>query len=164
MAVLESTDAGSVRSAGGEGTGQADAVAESGGQSSGAEGWTVVEVIDGDTIGVERSDGVRERVRLIGIDTPERGECGYQRASAAMAAYVDGATVELVAGARDDRDAYDRLLRYVDVDGVDVELELIEAGLAVARYDSRDGYGRHDREDAYVAADARYEHVCLTGR
>ena len=27
-------------------------------------------------------------------------------------------------------------------------------GRAIARYDSRDGYGRHPREDTYVAADA----------
>ncbi len=30
---------------------------------------------------------------------------------------------------------------------------MIEMGLARSRYDSRDGYGRHDREDAYIAAD-----------
>jgi hypothetical protein len=30
---------------------------------------------------------------------------------------------------------------------------MIEQGLAIARYDSRDGYGRHTREDTYVAAD-----------
>ena len=31
---------------------------------------------------------------------------------------------------------------------------------AVARYDSRDGYGRHPREDAYVAADAASLPIC----
>jgi hypothetical protein len=30
---------------------------------------------------------------------------------------------------------------------------MINMGLAHARYDSRDGHGRHDREDSYVAAD-----------
>ena len=31
---------------------------------------------------------------------------------------------------------------------------MINQGWAIARYDSRDGYGRHAREASYVAADA----------
>ena len=34
----------------------------------------VAQVVDGDTIVVDGPDG-QERVRLLGIDTPERGEC-----------------------------------------------------------------------------------------
>jgi hypothetical protein len=56
-------------------------------------------------------------------------------------------------GDGEDTDRYGRLLRYVDVDGLDTGQRLIETGLARARYDSRDGYGAHDREAAYVAAD-----------
>lgn len=119
--------------------------------------WTVVDVVDGDTIDVRNADGVRERVRIIGIDTPERGACGFAEASQALSSRVLGRTVELEAGARDDRDRYGRILRYVDVGTVDAGLSLIEQGYAVARYDSRDGYGRHPREDTYVAADAASE-------
>jgi endonuclease YncB( thermonuclease family) len=122
--------------------------------------WTVFHIVDGDTLDVRSSSGVEERIRVIGIDTPERGECGFDAAAQALSALVGGKTVELVPGARDDRDRYDRLLRYVDVDGVDAGLELIKQGLAIARYDSRDGYGRHPREAAYVAADAGKEHTC----
>jgi endonuclease YncB( thermonuclease family) len=121
---------------------------------SGEEGWTVEWVIDGDTVDVRGPDGTEERVRVIGIDAPEREQCGYAEATAALAELVDGREVALVAGARDDRDRYDRLLRYLDVDGIDAGLYLIEQGLAIARYDSRDGHGRHDREDDYIAADA----------
>src|SRR5207244_618105 len=39
------------------------------------------------------------------------------------------------------------------VDGVDAGLRQIKGGLAVARYDARDGYGAHTRETAYVRAD-----------
>jgi endonuclease YncB( thermonuclease family) len=114
-----------------------------------AEG--VVEyVVDGDTLDVT---GVG-RIRVIGIDTPERGECGFENASAALSALVLGERVTLVPGAVDDADRYGRLLRYVDLGAVDAGLSLIEDGWAIARYDSRDGYGRHPREDAYVAADA----------
>jgi hypothetical protein len=98
--------------------------------------------------------GVTERVRLIGIDTPEHAQCGFTEATSSLAALVGGRTVDLVPGARTDRDAYGRLLRYVDVAGVDSGLRQLQAGLAVARYDSRDGYGAHPREEAYHAADA----------
>jgi endonuclease YncB( thermonuclease family) len=122
--------------------------------------WTVFNVVDGDTVDVRAGNGTQERVRIIGIDTPERGECGFTEASAAMASLVQGEQVDLVAGARDDRDRYDRILRYVDVGGRDAGLALIDQGLAIARYDSRDGYGRHDRETAYVAADRATQHLC----
>lgn len=111
---------------------------------------TVSHVVDGDTLDVE---GVG-RIRLIGIDAPERGECGYDSATAAISVLVLGREVTLVPGATDDADRYGRLLRYVDRAEGDAGLALIEDGWAIARYDSRDGYGRHPREEAYVAADA----------
>jgi hypothetical protein len=48
---------------------------------------------------------------------------------------------------------YGPLLRYVDVGGTNVGLDLIQGGLAVARYDSRGGYGAHPRLGQYIAAD-----------
>lgn len=113
----------------------------------------VSDVVDGDT--VDLSNG--ETVRLVGIDTPEVGECGYERAKEALARLVLGRRVAL--GASDeDRDQYGRLLRYLDVRRgagyVDAGYQLLRQGLAVARYDSRDGYGRHPREARYVARDA----------
>ena len=117
-------------------------------------------IVDGDTVGVRSSSGVEERIRVVGIDTPERGECGFDEAADALARLVDGQPVTLVAGARDNRDRYGRLLRYLDVGTVDAGLELIRAGHAIARYDSRDGYDRHTREGTYVAADAASLSVC----
>ena len=125
--------------------------------------WQVTRVIDGDTVDVRR-DGVVERVRLLGIDTPERDQCGYTAAKDLITELVTGREVTLVEGSRDDRDRYDRLLRYVEVtvDGevVDVGLRQLEAGLAAEVYDSRTGYARHDREAAYVAADEAAPDVC----
>lgn len=112
----------------------------------------VTRVVDGDTI--ETSLGT---IRLIGIDTPERGECNYDTATAELegALAAHGNQVVLAAGATDDSDRYGRLLRYVDTpSGEDLNLHMINTGLANARYDSRDGYGRHPRETSYVAADA----------
>ncbi|MEX1177919.1 MAG: thermonuclease family protein [Nitriliruptor sp.] len=134
--------------------------AAGGGDDAAGTRWTVERVIDGDTVHARSSDGAEERVRVIGIDSPERGECGFGPATGRMTDLVAGREVELVVASRAARDRYDRLLAYVDVDGVDAGLTLVEEGLAVARYDSRDGYERHPREDRYVAADAAVEHVC----
>lgn|GEM_PF-840299 len=124
-----------------------------------ADTWTVSRIIDGDTVEV-RSDGTMETVRVVGIDTPERGECGFSEAGEALGRMVLDQPVDLVPGAQDNRDRYGRILRYLDVQGVDAGLELIRGGFAIARYDSRDGYGRHLREDTYVGADAQAIHIC----
>jgi micrococcal nuclease len=138
-----------------------DAADAAAAEAAASSTWTVIDVVDGDTIDVRGADGREERVRIAGVDTPERGQCGFGPASSAMAALVLGEEVELIAGSRDDRDRYDRIIRYVDVDGVDAGLTLIEEGLAIARYDSRDGYGSHPREAQYVAADEASDDTCV---
>lgn len=111
---------------------------------------TFVSVTDGDTI--VTSAGT---VRLIGIDTPERGECGHDEASAAIGRMLspgDAVSLELPPG-QNDRDRHERLLRHVSTEaGVDLALMQLEAGNAIARYDSTDGRPEHPREDAYRAA------------
>ena len=132
---------------------QANAGDLPGGTGSVSQAGIVTHVVDGDTVDVE---GVG-RIRVIGIDTPERGACGFESATQAMTVLVLGRHVSLVPGATEDADRYGRLLRYVDVGSEDAGLSLIEDGWAIARYDSRDGYGRHPREDAYVSADLSTE-------
>lgn len=110
--------------------------------------YVVTHVVDGDTIDLDSGD----TVRLVGIDTPERGECGFGPAQSTMKRLVLGREVTLVAS-DEEADKYGRLLRYVEVGGLDVGLRMIRKGLAIARYDSRDGYGRHPREDRYITAD-----------
>jgi hypothetical protein len=120
----------------------------------------VTQVIDGDTIVIDTG----EHIRFIGIDTPERGHCGYDEATANIRNMVYGKAVILTAGARDDVDKYGRLLRYVYLpDGTDTGLAQITGGFAVARYDSRDGYGHHPREEQYVAADTGAAAGCVYG-
>ena len=43
---------------------------------------------------------------------------------------------------------------------VDVGLRMLESGLAAEIYDSRTGYARHDRQDAYIAADEAAPDLC----
>lgn len=110
----------------------------------------VTSITDGDTIKTDLGS-----VRIIGIDTPEQGECGFQEATALMEDMVaPGDRVALVLPqGQNDHDKYDRLIRYViTAEGVDVGLAEIEAGYAVARYDSSDGYPEHPREQEYRAA------------
>jgi endonuclease YncB( thermonuclease family) len=109
----------------------------------------VTRIVDGDTIGT--SDG--NTIRLIGIDTPEKGECGYKEAARVLSDLVLNKSVLLTPGAKTDTDRYGRLLRYVEYDSVDVNAYMIQSGRAIARYDSRDGYGKHPREDQYVTFD-----------
>ena len=88
----------------------------------------VARVIDGDTI--EIAGGVR--VRYIGIDAPEvhSGEEAYGReAWAVNREMVEGKLVRLEKDVSE-RDRYGRLLRYVYVDDVFVNGELVRLGCA----------------------------------
>jgi len=93
----------------------------------------VVTVVDGDTIKV-LIDGVEETVRYIGIDTPEpyrdaQPACYSQEATDRNRALVSGQTVSLLADV-EDRDRYDRLLRYVYIDGIHINEVLVLEGYA----------------------------------
>jgi endonuclease YncB( thermonuclease family) len=110
--------------------------------------FLVAAVIDGDTIRL----GNGETVRLVGIDTPEDGQCGSIRAAENLTSLVLGRRVHLTVS-DEDHDQYGRLLRYVDLGPVDAGLRQIKDGFAIARYDSRDGYGFHPREPLYIRAD-----------
>lgn len=85
-------------------------------------------VIDGDTIEIEGG----ERVRYIGIDTPETDECYGPEATEANRALVEGKEVILIRDL-ENRDKYERLLRYVIADGRFVNAELVRLGYAEAR-------------------------------
>ena len=97
----------------------------------------VVAVHDGDTITV-RFGGHAEKVRLVGIDSPELKDerQAYRDAAYAARDYarsrLGGETVTLEAEPRQqDRDKYSRLLRYVILDdGTNVNEELVRKGYA----------------------------------
>jgi len=99
----------------------------------------VVEVNDGDTITV-KSNGQQERVRLIGIDTPEKNhpekpvQCFAEAASKRLEELIDGQDVALEADPENtNRDRYDRLLRYVYLpDGQMLNRKMVEEGYAFA--------------------------------
>jgi len=91
--------------------------------------YLVTRIIDGDTIELENG----EKVRYIGIDTPERtsSDCFNTQATAKNSELVAGKKVTLVKDVRE-RDRYGRLLRYVYIDDVFVNLVLVQQGYAYA--------------------------------
>lgn len=117
-------------------------------------------MVNGDAIEVATADG-SERVRLIGIDTPEVGRGGEpgdryaEKARDFLDALLHGKTVELVKDpAQADIDRYGRLLRHVLVDGRSAALTALAAGAGYEyTYDSP--YFDHQaHREAESAADA----------
>ena len=93
---------------------------------------SVVHVVDGDTIDVSFAAGRRERVRLIGVDTPERGQCYFTRATNVTTRLAANKRVVLQGDATQaTRDKYGLLLAYVWLPGGhDLGLQLLRAGVA----------------------------------
>ena len=89
---------------------------------------TLVRVVDGDTIRA-RVDGVEERVRYIGIDTPERDQRCFVAATNANEELLDDGPLRLEFDV-ERRDRYGRLLAYVYAGKTFVNLELVRAGMA----------------------------------
>lgn len=102
--------------------------------------YEVVRVVDGDTI-VVNFNGINEKVRLIGVDTPESvhpNETKNTEKGILISNYtkerLSGKSVELEFDIQE-RDKYGRLLAYVYVDGYMYNKELLEKGYAkVATY------------------------------
>lgn len=95
---------------------------------AGPDTFQVIRVIDGDTIVIQ--GGVR--VRYIGIDTPEMDEPFGKEAKEANQALVQGKRVKLEKDVSN-TDRYDRWLRYVYVDSLMINGEIVRLGLARAR-------------------------------
>ena len=106
-------------------------IARSGGDSPPVR---VVAVLDGDTLDVAWA-GRRERVRLLGVDTPETVDpdrpvgCYGPEAAAFTHQRLQGRTIRLQFD-RERRDRFGRLLAYVDVDGHRFNDELLAGGYA----------------------------------
>lgn len=101
--------------------------------------YRVVRIEDGDTITVDMN-GTRERIRMIGVDTPETQDprvpvqCYGQAASQFTKDLIGDTAVRLEADPTNtNRDRYDRLLRYVYLpDGRLVQAEIIKSGYGFA--------------------------------
>ena len=113
----------------------------------------VVAVADGDTITVLDSNWQQNKVRLNGIDAPEKSQPFGSRSRQHLRALVHGRDIVVK---WNKRDRYGRILGKVLVGSVDVNLEQIRAGLAwhYKRYEREQS--REDRETyATAELDAR---------
>ena len=86
-----------------------------------------VKVADGDTITVLDSTNTQHRIRLQGIDAPERKQAFGKASRKHLASLVAGKEVTVK---WDKRDRYGRIVGFVFVDGKDINLVQIKAGMA----------------------------------
>ena len=99
-----------------------------------ADEFEVVHVVDGDTVDI-MVDGFKIRLRLLDINTPERGKVGYQEAKQRMRELVLNryVTVETQGWGR-----YGRTLAYIYIDGVEINQLMYCEGLAIRyKYSNR---------------------------
>jgi len=68
---------------------------------------------------------------LIGINAPERGEAYYEKAKERLQKLIGGKEVVLERDS-EDKDQYGRLLRYVYLNGRNINAEMVREGLAIA--------------------------------
>jgi endonuclease YncB( thermonuclease family) len=102
--------------------------------------YQVVEIVDGDTIAVKGTNGRVDKVRFIGIDTPEKNhpsrpvQCFSYQATDHLKELIGSSDVKLEADPTNtNRDRYDRLLRYVYLpDGTLLNARQIGDGYAFA--------------------------------
>ena len=87
----------------------------------------VEHVVDGDTVDVRRPDGTVSRVRVHGVDCPERGQPFATAARNFTRAMVFGQAVRVSVR---DTDRYGRLVGDVRVGTRDLGEALVEAGMA----------------------------------
>jgi endonuclease YncB( thermonuclease family) len=122
---------------------------------------TVVGVADGDTVTVLDDERVQHRVRLLGIDAPEKAQDFGNRSKQSLSGLVFGRKV-VVVYAKEDQ--YGRVLGKVIVDGVDANLEQVRGGLAWHYKQFEREQSPKDRE-LYAAAEheARSKPIGLWG-
>jgi len=87
----------------------------------------VTQIIDGDTLVVEGG----ARIRLIGINTPEKGQAFYSEAKSFLSNLTLQKTISLEKDV-ENMDQYDRYLRYIWLNNTLVNVKLVKQGLAFA--------------------------------
>jgi len=109
----------------------------------------VERIIDGDT--VESDIG---NIRLLGINTPERGEKYYEEAKDYLKSRIFNKTVRLEFG-KEKLDKYNRTLAYIFLENQNINIEIVEKGLAnYYFYDGRDKYSDELEEAWQICLDS----------
>lgn len=103
-------------------------------QSEIANKLIVTRIVDGDTLQLQNG----KEIRLYGMSTPEQKEDFYQEANQFTEGMVLNKEITLEQEDKYKQDKFGRLLGYVFVDGVNLNIELVRSGLAkVVLYEKR---------------------------
>jgi endonuclease YncB( thermonuclease family) len=96
----------------------------------------VTAVADGDTFTMESETG-RVRVRICGIDAPERGQPGYGQAAGVLATMIEGKQVHCLqvgegtpCDGRSKPNSRDRIVAQCFIDKLDIADEMAKSGTA----------------------------------
>lgn len=110
----------------------------------------VIKITDGDTVKVLTSDNETHKIRLSGIDAPEKKQAFGNRSKQALAEFIDGKTVTVDFNKLD---KYQRAVGKITFNGQDVNLRQIKLGLAwlYKKYEKE-----QDVEDRSKYANAEY--------
>ena len=109
----------------------------------------VVSVADGDTITVLDAEKTQHKIRLQGIDAPEKAQAFGAKSKQALYEMVHGKTVQV---SFEKSDKYGRILGKVLLDGQDICHQQIKAGLAWHYKNYQNQQPLADR-DAYSASE-----------
>ncbi len=121
----------------------------------------VVGVADGDTVTVLDSEKHQHKIRLAGIDAPEKAQAFGQASKKSLSDMIYGHEVSVN---WDKRDRYGRIIGKISADQRDVCLEQVRRGMAWHYKQYQRDQSPADRH-AYAAAEeqARTNHVGLWG-
>lgn len=120
----------------------------------------LIDVGDGDTVVIRWDQGDRERIRILGIDTPEIAHAslgwhddqpyGPEATAFAQGVFAVGETVELLRAA--ETDGYGRTLGYLFVNGRNYSVLAVAAGYAVETVSHYGDNGLPGEAEAVLAA------------
>jgi endonuclease YncB( thermonuclease family) len=111
----------------------------------------VVGVSDGDSVTVLDANRTQHKIRLAGIDAPERAQAYGQKAKESLSDLVLGKSVE-VAWSKQDR--YGRIVGVITLAGIDINLEQVKRGMAWHYKQYQNEQSPEDRE-AYAQSESQ---------
>ena len=113
----------------------------------------VVKITDGDTIYVLDNSQTRHKIRLGGIDAPEKKQAFGKKSTKNLAGLISGVYVRVES---DKKDHYGRVIGKVILDGVDINLQQIKMGYA--------WHYKHYQRDQTVADRLAYSEAEVAAR
>ncbi len=93
----------------------------------------VTRIIDGDTLSLDNS----QKIRLLGINTPESNQPYYQEAKKFLTQKTQNKTIQIESQGPD---KYSRILAHIFIDNENINAQILSQGLATLYYYDHDQY------------------------